>query len=280
MATEMSKEDKLAKYYDPTLHQTIPFDNFDHNIQQFLDDTSFNPSSKCWIYQAISIEGMKRCCLINSEKDLVWTKPLKKISVISVVVKYKELVIKYKKMIYPETPLFLYFILKMYIPLLKIIETGIHTMFSDINKSDKVKMHPNYLRGKEYCIMALETIKQMILNLSEYEFNLNKDVYKTYEDTFVSAPIFVDIFFHIDIKSHIPEIESFNSMNLHDKKKFAKETNVDMYIKILELLVPNDYMNTSLRLFDFHNKLQINRYLNKLLKNAENPTYLPYIWVT
>lgn len=267
----MSDNLKINKYYNPLYHQTIPYDDYYINHKEISQNDELSEIDKMWwIYNAVNIEGIK---IRHDEiKILVWTK-VKKESTDKMLQKYLSVLNSVKYKITSEINDRTYFMFNIFIALVDIIEKGINIIWSGEYNSKLVKSHPNYINGKVYCMMAFETIKRMIFILTEnYLYETPK-----YKSTYVvSNPDSINTFFHISIDKNKELIDYFNSLNIEDQMIMAKKKNNEMYVEILDLLTPCNNFTLLKKFNNFHNKLQINRYFNKLINNIDNPTYLPY----
>ncbi len=253
--------------YNNEFHQTIPFDDYNYNIENINNSELSENEKIIWKYISYFIQGFKSTYSEKKER-LTWVKPDNEDS-IKFLLNYIKLTMVYEKNTPNEVYYYVYFSFNIYLKLINIMSNGIEVIFSDIKKS-KITKHPNFIKGRSYCEMALATVKNMMDEVS-YEILNNTELVskKLLEDSKLHKE-----FFHVSEENkHI-----FDSTPDYDRERFAKKLNGIMYILLLEILTPSNFLTLLMKFHHFHKTLQLNRYFNKMINNIPEPMCLPYVF--
>ncbi len=248
-------------------HHIVNYDNFDQHIEDIKKNATLIQVDKgIWKSIVLIIYSIKHL-YIDINPEMTWFKPITE--------KKDFLQDRARKLAYhpdfqiPKTSLYyIFFTCHVWIALMQIIESGLDTIFSDRSVPKEIKDHSNFKKGREHCTMMLKIIKQMIKHIS-IPLSCNKDFDSK---TVLENSQFNKIYFYISQqnKSIIDDIPE------EQRVQYAKKLNNRMYVYLLDMLTPCNFFTLLLSLSEFHKKLQLNRYINKLVNNYENPTYIPY----
>ena len=172
-----------------------------------------------------------------------------------------------------------YYMLKLTRCCLANMRRGVNIIYSKETKNKTILNHPNYHKGKNYFLSAIEAQEEMIndiffvcKNLIKTNFGellgYNIATFETKEDNIKKIKNIYDSII-IESSSNIQYLETTPEENY---KQLFKVNNINLYKHILNLS-PCNFLKTFMYLNEYICKWKFNIYLYNIINKIENPEY-------
>ena len=167
----------------------------------------------------------------------------------------------------------MYYQIKACKVMLKNMKVDINNMFSDDNKYKEIEQNPLYNKGKNYYLHSIKAAQTMLNELSIIIKCYIKIIkFKLLYDTPFSSENINTIFLHI----HGREKLIIDEIPIEERQSYYKSINIEIYNKILDILTPSTFYNLYLKLGRYSFDLKKKVYLDNLINNKENPTFIGF----
>jgi len=240
--------------------QTIEFDNIESNIM-FITLTKQEHLIKSWWFHMLYIVGIvkQNYSGLNPNKK-TWVKEPSLSG--TVLEKYT-----------PENSIiydvFSYLIL--YMSYIKYIKLDLDYIFSDECKDVYIKTHPNYKLGYSYFIGALVVVTSMVKDLVE----AHSSIITEYQELFSNKCVLKQHFKSNSLRVNSINKTKMDSIPVEKRLEVKNKREIKLKSYILEMLTPCNFYNLICNFNSYDNGNKDIRYLNNLLKNVQNPEYIP-----
>ncbi len=173
-----------------------------------------------------------------------------------------------------------FYMLKTYYACLNGMNEPLEYMFSDKCKSKDILQHQNYFKGRDYFITALYACKTMIYEL----LIVNGFLLKACSTYIIDASCsdcnqkftnILNVCFHHNLNVDEKDIKMITSaITKQPVNEVFKKTNKKLYIMILNLLEPCNFMMLVKRLCFYKRIYGFNIFCHRVMNNIEKPEYL------
>ncbi len=183
-----------------------------------------------------------------------------------------------------------YYMLKCFQAFLNGMIDAIDYMYSDKCKNKDVIKNIHYNKGREYFITAIDACQTMIYELlivngflikTHNVFLKNstnptlpfiKKNQQTYNTSELGIPI---ICYNHNLNIHESQLSTFKSfLTKQSANELFKRNNKELYIMILDLLQPCDFLMLIRRMSVYKYRMSMNIYFNRIINNIPKPEYM------
>jgi hypothetical protein len=255
--------------------RTIEYDNIEENIT-YINNMSvsknFMKSSFLFINNLIEFNKMFYVSACNKPTWVRFNKDL-----LPLTYKYKLLNIEIPPMYFVYNT---YYLLKMALITLNSMIAPINFMFSDKCKNKKILNHPSYHKGLQYFLTAIDANITMINELIFINGLVIKGFglyYKNMPDSLKMTPeasinITNQYNYLLSINQNLKKKVDTKSVDMYPK--LFKTNNTNLYIMILDILKPFNFLNLFVSILKYQETFKVNMYLHRLINKIDNPDFL------
>ena len=258
--------------------RTIEYDNTHENItiilDMFKDKTGkmIMKSSFLFINNIIDFNKLLYQDACNKPTWVRFNKDL-----LPLTYKYKLLNIEIPPMYFVYNT---YYLLKMALITLNSMIAPINFMFSDKCKNKKILNHPSYHKGLQYFLTAIDANITMINELIFINGLVIKGFglyYKNMPDSLKMTPeasinITNQYNYLLSINQNLKKKVDTKSVDMYPK--LFKTNNTNLYIMILNILKPFNFLNLFVSILKYQETFKVNMYLHRLINKIDNPDFL------
>ncbi len=253
------KEDIRTKNKE---YHSINYDNYNENMEIILKLENISPFYiNCFTIICCNIEFAKK--FYNKPLNIpTWIKFDNNNS--PNMIKIENVLSKVDDVINPT--FYMFYKIKLFREILKKFVKPINYMY---NNEKKFIEHPNYHKGREYFLSAIDAADNMLHQLLII-CRIYIQVYNFHSKTNITQEWINKYFSYIDSNSK----QFIDSILIEDRPKHYKVNNKILYFNILDILMPSKFFYLFYNLFEYSGRLNKITYLYNLIHDKPNPTYL------
>ncbi len=258
-------------------YRTIEYDNIEDNKNKIDKSNGHQFFKDIFHFQNCMIEGVKIFYITPCNKQ-TWVRFNKDLLKTGVIHNIKS-----------DNPLnyvyYSYYLLKLYRVSLHTMIKAINYMYSEQCKNKKIRSHPNYNKGRQYFITAIEASLVMInevlmmngfvIKNPKLYLRDNPDSVKITRET---VPTIINHYNHVlTLGSNSQNKKWIDSLSPEKFKENHKLYNHKMYSSILSIMSPCNFHTLCNILYRYSSCLLTNNYFHNIKNNIPNPEYIANI---